>query len=196
VNRFSEEELIDGIRRRDNRVLSYIYRSHYAAILNLILTNSGSEDDAKDIFQEALIVVFRNIRADHDFKLESGFQTYLYSIARLIWLKSLRRKKTGEKKLRESRPYLEFEPPKPFQREEDLRYSMYQRAFIKIPEDCQTILKLSLDGVSQKEIADKLGFRSENYIKKRKHYCKQYLITKIKEDPDYEEEMESDEYDQ
>lgn len=192
MKRFSEEELIDGIRRRDNRVLSYIYKNHYAAILNLILTNSGSEEDAKDIFQEAIIVVFRNIREEPDFKLESGFQTYLYSIARLIWLKSLRNKRRGEEKLRESRPYIDFEPPRPFRSEEDLRYSMYQRAFQQIPEDCKTIIKLSMEGVPQKDIAEKLGFRSENYIKKRKHYCKQYLITRIKQDPDYEEEMEED----
>lgn len=185
MNRLSEVELIDGVRRRDNRVLSYIYKNYYAAILNLILTNSGSEDDAKDIFQEAIIVVFRNIREAPDFKLESGFQTYVYSIARLLWLKSLRSKKTNEKKLRESRPYIEFEPPKPFNGEEDIRYSMYQKAFSLMPEDCQTILRMSIDGISQKEIAEKLGFRSENYIKKRKHYCKQFLITKIKEDPQY-----------
>lgn len=185
MNRFSEEELIDGIRRRDNRVLSYVYKNFYAAILNLVLTNSGNDEDAKDIFQEAIIVVFRNIRADKNFKLESGFQTYLYSIARLLWLKVLRRRKTSERKLRENHPYIEFEPPRPFRGEEDLRYSLYQRAYQKIPEDCKAIIKMSNEGISQKEIAEKLGFRSENYIKKRKHYCKQYLITKIKEDPDF-----------
>ena len=185
MNRFSEEELIDGIRRRDNRVLSYVYKNFYAAILNLVLTNSGNDEDAKDIFQEAIIVVFRNIRADKNFKLESGFQTYLYSIARLLWLKVLRRRKTSERKLRENHPYIEFEPPRPFSGEEDLRYSLYQRAYQKIPEDCKAIIKMSNEGISQKEIAEKLGFRSENYIKKRKHYCKQYLITKIKEDPDF-----------
>ena len=191
MNRFSEEEIIDGLRRRDNRVLSYIYKNHYTAILNLVLSNSGSEDDAKDIFQEALIVVFRNIREKADFSLKSGFQTYLYSIARLLWLKAIRNKKADQKKLDESHPYIDFEPPKPFN-DQDIRYSLYQRAYTNIPADCQEILRLTLDGVSQKEIAEKLGYRSENYVKKRKHYCKQFLIDKIKEDPEYENR--NDEY--
>ena len=189
MKRFSEVEIIDGIRRRDNRVLSYIYKNHYAAILKLILGNSGSEEDAKDIFQEALIVVFRNIREKADFSLKSGFQTYLYSIARLLWLKSLRNRKSEEKSLKENHSYIDFEPPKPFN-DEDVRYSLYQKAFTNIPEDCQKILRMSVDGISQKDIAAELGFRSENYIKKRKHYCKQYLINKIKEDPEFKEQQE------
>ncbi len=189
MNRYSVIEIIDGLRRRDNRVIRYIYKAYYPSVVKLVLSNSGSEDDAKDIFQEALIVVFRNIREKADFKLESAFQTYLYSIARLLWLKHLRNFRNQDKNLRENHPYIEFEDPKPFD-QEDIRYSMYQRAFLKIPPDCQKILKMSVDGVPQKDIADSLGFKSENYIKKRKHFCKEYLIGKIKEDPEYKENEE------
>lgn len=185
MSRYSQEEIIDGLRRRDNRILKYIYKQHYAAILNLILTNSGSEDDAKDIFQEALIIAFKNIREKKEFKLESNFQTYIYSIARLLWLKNLRNK-SDENTLKEHHPFIEFEEPKPFN-EEDIRLAVYQKAFSKIPDDCQQILTMSNEGVSQKDIAEKLGFKSDNYIKKRKHYCKEYLISKIKEDPEFEE---------
>jgi RNA polymerase sigma factor (sigma-70 family) len=166
VTRYTVTELIDGLRRRDNRVLAFIYKTFYPPIVKFILTNSGTEEDAKDIFQEALIVVFRNIKEKSDFKLESGFQTYLYSIARLLWLKHLRDSRNQDRNLKENHPYIEFEEPKPFN-EEDIRYSVYQRAFLNMPPDCQNILKMSVDGISQKEIAEKLGFKSENYIKKR-----------------------------
>ncbi|HYW94100.1 MAG TPA: sigma-70 family RNA polymerase sigma factor [Bacteroidales bacterium] len=184
MNRYSVTEIIDGIRRRDNRVLRYVYKAHFPAIAKLVLTNSGTEEDAKDVFQEALIVVFRNIREKSDFELKSGFQTYIYSICRLLWLKHLRDRKNQDKNLKENHTYIEFEEPEPF-REEDNRYSLYQKAFLKIPPDCQKILKMSVDGVSQKEIAETLGFKSDNYIKKRKHFCKEYLIGKIKEDPEF-----------
>jgi len=183
VKRYSPEEIIDGLRRRDNRILSYIYKNSFPPVLKLVLSNSGTEEDAKDIFQEAIIVAFRNIRENKEFKLESSFQTYLYSIARLLWLKQLREKRSRNT-ITEKHTFIEFEEPKPFD-EEDLKYSLYQRAFKKLPPDCQQILKMSIDGVSQKQIAKKLGLKSENYIKKRKHYCKEYLIGKIKEDPDY-----------
>lgn len=185
MSRYSEEEIIDGLRRRDNRILKYIYKHYYAAIFKLILSNSGTEDDAKDIFQESLIVAFKNIREKNGFTLESSFQTYIYSIARLLWLKSLRNK-SNENQLRENQSFIEFEEPKPFN-EEDLRYSVYQRAYASIPKDCQEILSMTNEGISQREIARKLGFKSENYIKKRKHYCKEYLIGKIKEDPEFQQ---------
>jgi RNA polymerase sigma factor (sigma-70 family) len=185
VSRYSQEEIIDGVRRRDNRILKYIYKHYYTAIFKFILTNSGNEDDAKDIFQETIIVAFHNIRKNKKFKLESSFQTYLYSIARLLWLKSLRNK-SNEDQLKENNPFIEFEEPMPFN-EEDLRYAAYQRAFSKLPEDCQQIIRMVNDGISQKEIADKLGFKSENYIWKRKHYCKEYLIARVKEDPEYQQ---------
>lgn len=187
MSRYSQEEIIDGLRRRDNRILKYVYKHYYSAVLKMILTNSGSEDDAKDIFQEAIIVAFRNIREKKNFKLESSFQTYIYSIARLLWLKNLRNK-SNEDQLKENNPFIEFEEPQPFN-EEDLRYSVYQRAFSSMPSDCQEIIKMTNDGIPQKEIAEKLGFKSENYIKKRKHYCKEYLIARIKEDPEFRQNM-------
>ena len=186
MSRFSQEEIIDGLRRRDNRILKYIYKNNYTAILHLVLTNNGTEEDAKDIFQEAIMVAFKNIRAKKDFKLESNFQTYIYSIARLLWLKVLRNR-NNENNLKENHSFIEFEDPKPFN-EDDLRYAVYQRAFGKLPPDCQEILKLTNSGNSRKDIAEKLGFKSENYISKRKHYCKEYLITKIKEDPEFDQD--------
>lgn len=186
MSKYSQEELVNGLRRRDSRVLRYIYRQYYPVILNLIVNNSGTEADAQDIFQEVLIVVFNKIKAKEEFHLDSSLKTYIYSVARLLWLKSLRRRNT-ENNFRETNTYIDFDEPEPFQ-EKDLRLAMYQRAFMKLPPDCQEILKFTNQGISQKEIAERMGLRSENYIKKRKHYCKEYLINRVKEDPDYEEE--------
>ncbi len=184
MSRFSQEEIIDGLRRRDNRILKYIYKHNYTAIQRLVLSNSGTEEDAKDLFQESLMIAFKNVRKKKKFTLESSFQTYIYSIARLLWLKNLR-DKNNEYDLKENQPHLEFEDPLPFN-EDDLRYAIYQRAFKELPQDCKDILQMTNDGKSRKEIAEKLGFKSDNYISKRKHYCKEHLINKIKEDPEFD----------
>ena len=91
MSRFTVEQLIEGVRKRDNIVLQYIYKSYYSTVFRLVVNNSGTEDDVKDIFQETLIVLFRNVREDPRFKLSCTFQTYLYSVARLLWLKHLPR---------------------------------------------------------------------------------------------------------
>lgn len=184
MNRYTPNELVAGIRKRDNAVLSYIYKSFYQAVLHFVMNNNGTSDDAKDVFQEAMIVVFENIRADRDFKLSSSLQTYIFSISRIIWIKHLTNLKKGLGKLNENHEFIEFEEPQPF-KEHDFRYSLYQKVFLKLPVDCQKIMKMVSEGVSQREIAEKLGYKSESYIAKRKHFCKEYLIKLIKEDPDY-----------
>ncbi len=187
MKRLSDEEIITGLRKRDNRVLQFIYKNSFNPVKQLILSNAGSDNDAEDIFQEALIVVFKKIREEQDFELTSAFNTYLYSISRLLWLKHLRNVKKIEidPLNRDHEERIEFEPPSPVE-DKDLRMAIYQRTLMEIPEDCQKILRLTAQDITSKEIARQLGFRSEGYVRKRRHFCKEYLVNKIKEDPEYQ----------
>jgi RNA polymerase sigma factor (sigma-70 family) len=184
VNRFTSEELIQGIRKRDNAVLFYIYQNFYHSVLHFISNNSGTSDDAKDVFQETIIVVFENVRANTDFKLTCSLQTYIFSIARIIWIKHLNKAKQNLARLNENHEFIDFEEPQPF-REHDFEYALYQKVFVELPQDCQRILTMTNEGISHREIAKRMGFKSESYIAKRKHFCKEYLIKLIKANPDF-----------
>lgn len=185
---YSDEDIIHGLRRRDNQVIQYIYTDNFQKISRLIENNNGSEDDAEDVFQETLIIIFKRLRENDDFALSSTFSTYIYSIARLIWLKKLRdSRRMDVKKLdREMEDYIEFEEPPPVL-DKDLRLAVYQRNLRLIPEDCQKILTLTAQDVAAKEIAERLGFRSDGYVRKRRHFCKEFLVNKIKEDREYQD---------
>lgn len=187
MKRLSDEEIVTGLRKRDNHVLQYIYKNCFTPVKQLILHNAGSETDAEDIFQEALIVIFKKLRKEEDFELNASFSTYIYSVARLLWLKHLQKiKKIDIDPLnRDMEERIEFEEPSPVE-DKDLRMAIYQRTLVKIPEDCQKILLLTAQDLSSLEIAQQLGFRSEGYVRKRRHFCKEYLINKIKEDSDYQ----------
>ncbi len=192
MNEFSVEEIIAGIRTRDNNVLQYIYKKYYPSIHNFILANSGSSEDAKDIFQESIIIIFKKIKDEQHFLLNSSFKTFLYSISRHLWLKQLRNQKYEERNIRDQQNFIELRE-EPFKIEnEDLRMTLYQKHFKNLPEDCQKILKLTVENITQKEIADSLGFKSDNYVKKRKHYCKENLIKMIKQDPLFNEIKDDD----
>lgn len=191
MKRLSDEEIVAGLRKRDNRVLQYIYKNTFNPVKQLILNNAGSDNDAEDIFQEALIIVFKKLKDDQKFVLTSAFTTYIYSISRLLWLKHLRNIKKIEidPLNRDLEEKIEFEPPSPVQ-DQDLRMAIYQRTLLQIPEDCQNILRLTGQDLTSSEIARQLGFRSEGYVRKRRHFCKEYLVNKIKEDADYQAMME------
>jgi RNA polymerase sigma factor (sigma-70 family) len=187
VKRLTDEEIIAGLRKRDNRVLQYIYKNSFNAVKQLVIHNAGSDSDAEDIFQETLIIIFKKLRDDDDFQLTANFTTYIYSIARLLWLKHLKQIKKIEidPLNRDMEERIEFEEPLPVE-DKDLRMAIYQRTLSQIPEDCQKILRLTAEDVTSREIARRLGFRSEGYVRKRRHFCKEYMVNKIKDDAEYQ----------
>ena len=193
MKRLTDDQILTGLRRRDNQVLQHIYSECFPSVSRLVENNSGNEDDAEDVFQEALIVVFKQLRENKNFQLTSAFTTYIYSVSKLIWLKKLRtiRKMDVVELKQDIDESIEFEEPKPFN-DKDLRYTIYQRNLQVIPEDCKKILTMTASDVTAKEIARKLGFRSENYVRKRRHFCKEFLVNRIKEDPEYQAMFDED----
>ncbi|MFC2089163.1 RNA polymerase sigma factor [Bacteroidota bacterium] len=186
MKKYADGDIVQGLIKRDNLIIQFIYDENFGIISQMILNNNGNEDDAEDVFQESLIVIFKRLRENNAFELSSSFSTYLYSIARLIWLKRLRetRKMEVTQLKREMEDYIEFEEPPPVQ-DKDLRMAIYQRNLRLIPEDCQKILTLTAQDFSAKNIAEKLGFRSDSYVRKRRHFCKEFLVNRIKEDGEY-----------
>src|SRR5438105_1297170 len=57
-------------------------------VQSLVINNNGTTDDAKDIFQEAMIVLYEKARSG-TFELNCQIKTYVYSVCRRLWLKKL-----------------------------------------------------------------------------------------------------------
>ena len=55
---YREEELIDGIRDHDSEILKYVYTTFFPVIENYIFHNNGSHEQAEDVFQEAMIIIY------------------------------------------------------------------------------------------------------------------------------------------
>lgn len=95
---YSQSQLIDAIKTNDSFILKTLYISNYQKIETLVLSNSGTKEDAKDIYQEAFIVVWNHIKNNAFIPLnETAIQGYLYTISKNKWMdivKSSRFKKT------------------------------------------------------------------------------------------------------
>ena len=59
-----QENFTDRFKNNDEQVLKYLYVTNYAKIEKYVLSNSGTIDEAKDIYQEAFIAVWRNVQLD------------------------------------------------------------------------------------------------------------------------------------
>jgi len=182
---YTDEAIIDGLKERDSGIIRYVYKEYYPTIKFLITTNSGTETDAEDVFQDALIVLFKKI-ARKDLILTSSFKTFLYSICRNLWLQRLDRRVFSNEflemeDLSELQDNLYLEQPE----EEHEKYRLFQQHFLKLSEDCQKILQLFLGKTSLKEIAEIMGFKTEKYAKTRKFMCKEKLKNSIINDPNF-----------
>lgn len=190
---YSNLDLLNGIRRNDTIVLQYIYKNFYSKINFFIKKNSGDDDDANDIFQEAIIIIFRKLKAN-ELVLDCTFETYLYSVCRFLWLKQLEKRKIEKEKIKDNHDYNEDLYDDGLEKVADLneRYRLYQKHFTNLGKDCQKILQLYFDKVPLKNIAQIMGFKSEKYAKKRKFKCKEYLIKSIKQDLEYNKILSGD----
>jgi RNA polymerase sigma factor (sigma-70 family) len=186
VQEFRVEEILDGIRNRNADVLEYIYKNFYHQINVFINKNDGNDEDAKDIYQDAILVIYQKI-VKKNLTLNCSFNTYLYSVCRLLWLKQLEKKKLKKSYLEESVKFIELDADIISHFEANERLKLFHDHFSKLSYNCQKILELFLAQIQLKEIARVLGYKSEQYVKKRKHQCKEKLIASIKGDPRFKE---------
>jgi len=190
---YSNLELLNGILRNDTIVLQYIYKNFYSKINFFIKKNNGDDDDANDVFQEAIIIIYRKLKAN-DLVLDCTFETYLYSVCRFLWLKQLEKRKLEKEKIKDNHEFNDDIYDDGLEKVVDLndRYKLFLKQFTNLGKDCQKILQLYFDKVPLKNIAQIMGFKSEKYAKKRKFKCKEYLIKSIKQDLEYKQILSGD----
>ena len=184
MQEYTTLEISDGIKERDSSVLNFIYEKYFYQIKAFIKKNSGTDEDAQDVYQDAILVIYQKLTREN-LKIDSSFNTYLYSVCRFIWLKKLDKRKIEKSFLVDSKKFINIDGGIEDWHELNERYQLYQEHFKKLSFNCQKILELFLAKIPLKEIARILGLKSEVYVKKRKHICKEKLVENIKKDPKF-----------
>ncbi len=191
---YSDEQILKGVLRHDNLILQYIYKQFYYKISYFVKKNQGNEDDASDVFQEAIIVIYRKLKENDLVFQKSSFAGYLFSVCRFIWLKQLEKRRIERKKLNETLPFQEnlYDENLVELVDKNERYGLYQKHFATLSTDCQKLMQLFFEKVSLREIAKIMGYKSEKYAKTRKYKCKEILIKRIKQDTEFKKILEDD----
>ncbi len=181
---FSDRAIVEGLKLNSDYIIKHVYQEFFPTIKYLIKKNTGNEEDAEDIFQESLIVVLKNVQKE-DFYLSCSFLTYLYSISRNLWMQRLKAKKKDKLNMDILDVFFDFPDVNSVElaEAEQLRYRIYREHFNAMEKDCQRILLLSMQKFSSKDIADTMGYGSENYAKTKKYNCKERLKRSIMGDP-------------
>lgn len=167
----------------DRKHLDELYKKLYPSVENYVLNNSGNAQDAKDIFQESLIITYKKV-LNPNFKLSSSIDTFIYAVAKNKWLNALRSSK-GMMKIDESELDDDLDIDQVLI-EEDKR-SLYMTHFKRLSDGCRNLFEYFFKGMSMENIASAMNLGSAGYVRKKKHHCQEKLITAIKNDPLYTE---------
>ncbi len=177
---------VKAIRTGDQEGIRRIYQEFLPSIINLISSKGGNREDALDVFQSALIVVFERVRTE-EFDLHGSFGGFLHHICRNIWGNRLQKKSFQEVRtadfIKYDRGGEEWEP---FLVQEEKRLLLMDH-LSRIGRECQQVLRMFFDQKSMKEIQEAMGWKSVSYASKRKFQCKERLISSIQDDPRFVE---------
>lgn len=166
----NETFLLKGLAKNDHKAIETIYKDNYNMVQSLIVNNSGTTDDAKDIFQEALIVLYEKVKAG-SFELNCQIKTYVYSVSRRLWLKRLmqqNRFQTGEG----GEDTIAVEEELEAHEKRDQEFMMMEKALAALGEPCKSLLEaFYLQKRGMQEIAASFGYTNADNAKNQKYKC-------------------------
>ena len=166
-----EKLLLEGLARNDRQSIEAIYRDNYPMIQAFILNNSGNPDEAKDIFQEAMIVLFEKAGSGV-FELNCQLKTYLYSVCRRLWLKRLQQlqRTSGQSDNMDETVPVEEEIEAHEKRNTD--FIIMENAMSKIGEPCKSLLDAYyMQKKNMQDIARDFGYTNADNAKTQKYKC-------------------------
>jgi len=180
MTRYTDDQIISGILHKDQMVIRFVYREYSGMIERMVINKGGDVERAKDIFQEAMLVIYTRLMKG-ELKLSCTFSTYLYAVCKNLWFHTIRKEKE----------YLVEDLPEPAGISEsgsDGYYSeqfteLFWHHFNRLSEDCRKLLELHFMKTPLHDIMRIMGYSSEHYTADRKYKCKKSLITKIRTDP-------------
>lgn len=174
-----EEEIINGIlspnQRENDKAFKYMYQHHYKVIEKFILANNGKTSDAEDVFQDAMITFFHQVK-NNGLELNCSLQTYLYSICRNLWLKKLRKNKRTIELTDVIKQYVTVKENHFDTLIEKEEKSLVAQMLNHLGKDCkQILLFFYFEKNRMSEIADKMNLANEQVAKNKKSNCMKKL---------------------
>ncbi|HYG49940.1 MAG TPA: sigma-70 family RNA polymerase sigma factor [Flavobacteriales bacterium] len=151
-----------------NKALEELYKG-YPTIRHFIKTHGGNDDDARDVFQECIMVLYRNVQKS-DFTLTANVNTYLFSITKYMWKDILKKKNRQVNFVCENTPGDEEDIKAMLEEEE--KFKWLDEILGTLGEKCAGILRMTyFSKMSMDEIAQALGYKNVDTAKTQKYKC-------------------------
>jgi RNA polymerase sigma factor (sigma-70 family) len=177
----NDAAIIKAIKSGNNdAALKDLYKTILPRIKKYILHNNGDEEEAKDIFQDAVIIFFKQIKLEKydESKEVAGF---IFHVARNLWINRIKRKNKQSSFDDLGKDY-EDNSNSLQDLITDEKAKAIETLLSSVGEECKQLLKYSIfEKFSMKEICEKMGYSSENVAKTYNYRCKQKLVQLVKD---------------
>jgi len=182
-----DNKYIEALLTDDPILLEEIYRRFSPRILSMVLQNNGTADDAADLFQDAIVDLYK--KASTGFVLSCPMEAFLYRICRNRWLNTLSRKKYNNVTFADDEGYSNLVSDESFANAEEIvqsqnRKNLVESKLAELGDGCRRLLEFSWGGKKLEEVA-RLMNTSYQYIRKKKGDCLGKLVDLIRKSPDY-----------
>lgn len=181
------QHILNDLKSENNFAFGKLYRDNFMKISNFVRNNSGSQTDAEDLFQDAMVVLIEKLRQDN-FKLTASIDTYVYAICKNLWFKKLRDRnyELSNDKLES----VEFFSSINDSIEDEKTYTEKLKGLLlKITDHCNRLIHdIFFNENAIDQIQKDYGYSTRHNAQNQKHKCVQQ-IRKVKED---EEKLKKD----
>lgn len=178
-----EEQIPELIRLgEDRKVVPLLYKNVLPQVEKYVRRNSGNKEDAFDVFQDALLIFYKQI-VKNSFDPKYKVFGYLYRISINLWINKVKK----DKKIQLVEEIMEPEP-EPMEIKESLltlkNENILQSLFSGIGEKCIELLTYSIYyNLLMEDIMIRMNFPSVSAVKMQQQRCKQKLMGEIEKNP-------------
>ena len=167
----NEQALLKGLANNDSKAVEALYKSHFNMIQHFVLNNSGSFDDARDIFQEAMITLYEKVQSS-SFVLTCQIKTYLFSICKHLWLKRLHQIDKYSSPLSVHEESISVEEDIVAFEKKDAAFAIMDRALNSLGEPCKSLLEgYYINKKGMQELAKDFGYTNADNAENQKYKC-------------------------
>lgn len=172
----NSEIIIESIKNgKDDIVLKELYRHVLPVIKTHIKRNGGTNEDAEDVFQDAVITLYKQIKLNKYQEIGSGVGGFLFTVSKNLWYNKL--KKNNKITLTDEHTNTESGDSSILEQiitEEKI--NTIQQLLNEVGEQCKKILSLSIyEKMPMKDISKEMGFKSDDVAKSIHYRCKKKL---------------------
>jgi RNA polymerase sigma factor (sigma-70 family) len=176
-----DQVYIDGLAANDSVVIQSIYKKFVPKVVSYVMNNSGDKDQAQDVVQEIMILLFNQAKANA-LQLTCPFDAYFFLLCKRKWLNELKKIPNKGVTINEDAASINEAAHELVDQAEEFeeKQQLFDAMFQKLGDKCQELLKLSFTIKSMEEVAEKLNV-TYGYVRKKKSLCIGQLTEWIQE---------------